>query len=423
MGRKRRTPSFPAMSMEENEQLNYERVMMTDNVSMSPMVSSSLLSYSIEDGDPFAVPALSSVPNNFEEQNRAKDEGVTSKEEGSRCERQRLSPTNTEIASIEFGSEKPNTVEPGANINSVYKCSEIHSCSSGSSGDYSSKEEPIHVSMNLRWIDDPTQPLTKAEENTCKGVLKVESYIPELERSPLVASDVQRRGLLEEDGKVDSTTMELLAELLTWRTVCPNKQSNMQPSFVFSPFFLPSIFDGWMKSIEGRNQGDGRKSKKNRKSMLAFQKDRVIGGEFERVGLNLEELDILFFPLLVASAHWGLVVVHLKGKRIEYYDPLKCMGNAKFILAHVCLWLMEWNKSNEAFSPEENFRRWKKKFVHHAYPTQKDAYSCGVYVLSVIEYLQRGQLPTFIQKDIPNLRKRLWYYIVQTGHVKERASV
>ena len=403
MGRKRKSPESRVMSKEEFEQFQYVREMKKNEVDMAPMVAQTLIQTCIDDNE-----ACFSSPNpRVADDNSRNTPGTLETSE----------KNNLKKIDVGFQTLRKNE---SANKQGTEKNNAVDLRETSESPNDIKKVTPVKVMMELRWIQDPTRPLSVEEKKVCEGVSEVERYIPELDRVPLRLDDVHRTSILESSGKLDSTIIDVWAELLSWRSICPERQVNIMPSYIFSQFFLSSIFEGWKVAI-GENASEMRnRAKAGKNSQLPFKIRRAIGKELQRVGIKLKGMKIIFFPLIIAENHWGLVIVDLRKKEILFYDPLKNVGKARFIISHVCLWLEKCKSEELAFHVHENFKKWPKKLVCHEFPTQGDGASCGVFVVWAIEYIQRGQIPKFTQDDIQNLRQRLWFYIVKTGNVIKR---
>ena len=103
--------------------------------------------------------------------------------------------------------------------------------------------------------------------------------------------------------------------------------------------------------------------------------------------------------MLIASHHWGLAIIDTSRKIILFYDPLMNVGHGSFITKHVLRWMNLLNGKNQ-FQKNTDFMKWQRNLICEEFPQQKDAVSCGIFVLFVIDFIQPGIRPNFTQDDV-----------------------
>ncbi|XP_022171502.1 sentrin-specific protease 1-like [Myzus persicae] len=114
----------------------------------------------------------------------------------------------------------------------------------------------------------------------------------------------------------------------------------------------------------------------------------------------------MFSPIHLGN-HWCLICVNFIEKTVKYYDSLghpnpKCLN-----LIFDYLKQEYENKKNEQF----NSSGWQIMEAEDC-PSQKNGYDCGVFTCINAEYLSRDAKLDFVQDDMPKLRHRICYEIL-----------
>lgn len=114
----------------------------------------------------------------------------------------------------------------------------------------------------------------------------------------------------------------------------------------------------------------------------------------------------MFSPIHLGN-HWCLVCVNFIEKSVTYYDSLggtnpKCLNIIFDYLKQEHL-----NKKKE----ELDVSGWRLVEATNC-PKQGNGYDCGVFTCINAEYLARGAKLDFTQDDMPKLRKRICYEIL-----------
>lgn len=126
-------------------------------------------------------------------------------------------------------------------------------------------------------------------------------------------------------------------------------------------------------------------------------------------------LDKVIVPVHL-GAHWALIAIDLRKKRIEYYDSL-CdehdvdIYNAR--MKHLAKWLRNLWNDRHPNEPPLNISDWAYR-VPRNLPLQTNGSDCGVFTIQYARYVIRKQgkevsdvVFPFTQADIPCLRKRI----------------
>ena len=114
----------------------------------------------------------------------------------------------------------------------------------------------------------------------------------------------------------------------------------------------------------------------------------------------------MFSPIHLGN-HWCLICVNFIEKTIKYYDSL---GNKNTDCLNIIFDYLKQeykNKKNETFDSSG----WQIINSEDC-PKQKNGYDCGVFTCVNAEYLSRDAKLDFVQDDMPKLRIRICYEIL-----------
>jgi len=114
----------------------------------------------------------------------------------------------------------------------------------------------------------------------------------------------------------------------------------------------------------------------------------------------------MFSPIHLGN-HWCLVCVNFIEKTVKYYDSLKGKNPQCLNIIFDYLKQEYENKKNEQF----DCSGWKLMDAEDC-PAQKNGYDCGVFTCVNAEYLSRDAELNFVQEDMPKLRNRICYEIL-----------
>ncbi|KAL3309550.1 SUMO1 sentrin specific peptidase 1 [Cichlidogyrus casuarinus] len=148
--------------------------------------------------------------------------------------------------------------------------------------------------------------------------------------------------------------------------------------------------------------------------MSTFFYTRLSSGGYSVVKRWTKKLDIfahnfLFFPIHDRGIHWCLAVADFQEKVLTYYDS---MGGKN----DVCLnRLFDYLKSEHATKkgvPLADADQWQLVNGERETPQQKNGSDCGVFACQTAEFLSRGSELVFQQEDMPCIRQRMMFEIL-----------
>jgi sentrin-specific protease 1 len=113
----------------------------------------------------------------------------------------------------------------------------------------------------------------------------------------------------------------------------------------------------------------------------------------------------LMIPIHIQkSSHWVLVCVNFETKKIQYYDSL---GGHNFEAQHIIFNYLN-NKYLDEIGSPLCAKDWRLVTVENI-PHQKNGHDCGVFVCTFAEYLARGAVFNFTQKNMKSFRQLIAY--------------
>jgi len=99
-------------------------------------------------------------------------------------------------------------------------------------------------------------------------------------------------------------------------------------------------------------------------------------------GLDIFELDKLFFPINIDNTHWALAVVFPQLKQIHYFDS---MGNdGEEYMSSLRQWVIDEAKSKKNLTLNPN--DWTL-VCRHDIPQQDNGWDCGVFTVACADFL------------------------------------
>ncbi len=119
---------------------------------------------------------------------------------------------------------------------------------------------------------------------------------------------------------------------------------------------------------------------------------------------NVFDMDVLVIPMNQGKVHWVMVVVNIKEKRIEFYDPLQPRRTIYPEMSMMQKWFGELAalRSLKTLGIQD----WDSQMMTN-FPKQKDNYNCGVYVIHFAEFLSRGVPFVIDQDNLDSLRNQI----------------
>ncbi|KAJ3032135.1 UNVERIFIED_CONTAM: SUMO1 sentrin specific peptidase 1 [Siphonaria sp. JEL0065] len=122
---------------------------------------------------------------------------------------------------------------------------------------------------------------------------------------------------------------------------------------------------------------------------------------------DLFALDLCIIPVHLGM-HWCCSVINFRDKRIEYYDSLHGRKDELFKIYRDYLNSESMDKKKVPF----DFTGWAD-FCPRDIPGQLNGFDCGVFTCMYAEYRSREAEFDFSQKQMPYIRRRMVYEILQ----------
>ncbi|XP_049817479.1 sentrin-specific protease 2-like [Aethina tumida] len=112
--------------------------------------------------------------------------------------------------------------------------------------------------------------------------------------------------------------------------------------------------------------------------------------------------NLIFVPVFDNNNHWTLIIVNTKTKTIKFYDSKGSRNSVAPTLVLRYLVVEHMNKKSACLD-------WKRyQMVPNApTPQQMNDSDCGVFLLTLAEFMSRNRPLVFCQNDMPYLRKRI----------------
>lgn len=126
-----------------------------------------------------------------------------------------------------------------------------------------------------------------------------------------------------------------------------------------------------------------------------------------RSNWGIGNVGLLMFPYL-ADHHWTLIVAYLRNEMFSMYDSFNNIKQQVTSALNVVRKYVV-DEINSCPGLQRSFKSSIGNWVvcnKAGYPSQKDGGSCGIFVLWVIEHLERCAVPSFRQEDILLLRQK-----------------
>jgi sentrin-specific protease 1 len=142
------------------------------------------------------------------------------------------------------------------------------------------------------------------------------------------------------------------------------------PSWFCSTFFFSKLTN---------EQADGRREY-TYKNVMRWTK---------RAQIDIFAKEFVFVPVHVNKIHWVMGVVNIGLKQVCYYDSMSASaGQIAFFGETMLRWVKDEHQNKKgAPLPDEN--KWKVVHPEHV-PQQKNGFDCGVFMVTVAEYLSPG---------------------------------
>jgi len=123
-------------------------------------------------------------------------------------------------------------------------------------------------------------------------------------------------------------------------------------------------------------------------------------------------MDLVIVPIHCHGNHWTLAVINFSARRFEYYDSLR--GGPDMVLVHLRRWLEDEHLAKKE-QPYDTAEWTDIVWARGETPQQRNGSDCGVFMSRTADYLSRGAIIDFSQEDMPFLRRRMVFEILQTS--------
>lgn len=129
----------------------------------------------------------------------------------------------------------------------------------------------------------------------------------------------------------------------------------------------------------------------------------------QKAGQRIADVDLLIVPINLNDRHWVVVLIDIRKRCFFYMDSIQ-RNDFGDTVGHLRHWLMDelTDKIGGDILQEAKVTEFSVIINPKYTPHQLDGGSCGVFVLSVAENVERGKIPDFKQEDIPALRQHLF---------------
>uniref|UniRef100_A0A7S0IT36 Ubiquitin-like protease family profile domain-containing protein n=1 Tax=Calcidiscus leptoporus TaxID=127549 RepID=A0A7S0IT36_9EUKA len=118
--------------------------------------------------------------------------------------------------------------------------------------------------------------------------------------------------------------------------------------------------------------------------------------------------DIVIVPIHCHGNHWTLALINFMQRRFEYLDSL--FGGDGGVLANLRRYLEDEHLNKKQASYDTN--GWQD-LCHSEIPRQRNGFDCGVFMCTNANLIARGAALTFTQAELPYLRRRMVFEILQ----------
>lgn len=165
-------------------------------------------------------------------------------------------------------------------------------------------------------------------------------------------------------------------------------------------FYLDSAFLTKLLFFEGMEFNDFKRHLKKSKK-----------GKYNQIF----KFENIFLPIHIGENHWALMVLKIKDKKILYLDSLESRPDVKSnIISEI--WSFFSNCSLDKDLNEKlidyHVEEWRVDEMIKS-PQQNNSIDCGVFLCANMFYISNGFIPTYTQKDIPSIRYRIAFTLLQ----------
>ena len=140
---------------------------------------------------------------------------------------------------------------------------------------------------------------------------------------------------------------------------------------------------------------------------ILSHKDDIEGYDYDKVKgwmkEDVENYDIILCPINIGNRHWTLAAVHIKVKKIQYYDSLGQKGGKYLQTLRMFL------------NDKGNTIEWNLVDNASLGPQQQNGYDCGVFVCISALWIMRGKPPSYHQSYISLLGRECIKKSIESG--------
>lgn len=131
----------------------------------------------------------------------------------------------------------------------------------------------------------------------------------------------------------------------------------------------------------------------------------------KRKKINVLETKRVVVPINSMNTHWAVAVIDNDQNTISYYDSLRArnLSAVENLQIYVNLEAERLGLAAKSYTLQPIVKT----------PQQQNGYDCGVFTCTVAKYVAQGTPLNFSQKDMPVIRRRMAYEIVQKSLLPE----
>ncbi|KAF7437075.1 Smt3-specific protease [Pleurotus ostreatus] len=238
------------------------------------------------------------------------------------------------------------------------------------------RDQEIEDRLRPKRAPLPTQ-LPPADDAKVTGILQKRGALFKFAREQVTSEDIARLRPCQwlNDEIINFYGSMILARSESSKENPGGKASKPLKVHYFSTFFWPKVLDGYDKS---------RLAKWTKK-------------------FDIFEKDVVLLAVNHGNTHWTSAAINFRQKRIEAYDSMN--GDQSYVLKHLRAYVdaEHRNKKKKPF----DFTGWED-YSPKDIPQQENAYDCGVFTCTILEYLSRGEeVFNFTQKHMPYIRRKM----------------
>lgn len=167
--------------------------------------------------------------------------------------------------------------------------------------------------------------------------------------------------------------------------------------------FLPSHFFTKFTLSDTRQKKDATYDGKN-----AFKRHELVKRWTRGIDTTKEDVKI-FVPINAGNCHWYMIVIDVKNKKVLSMDSLcnESVETHENARKEMLGWIeAEHRAKNKKF----NTKKWRT--AQKTVPQQKNGSDCGPFSCMFAAYMSNNKNLTFGQKDMPKIRKRIAWSIL-----------